>query len=58
MKVVKEGKNKTTFEMMVYLSEELIRELLSYGGDIEVLEPELLRDHMIRRIKAMVENYI
>ncbi len=58
LKVVKEGKNKTTFEMTVYLSEELIRELLSFGGDIEVVESELLREHMIRRVKAMVENYL
>jgi len=58
LRMVKEGKNKTTFEMMVYISEELIRELMSYGGDIEVLEPELLREHVIRRIKSMVENYL
>lgn len=58
LKVVKEGKNKTTFEMMVYISEELIRELMSYGGDIEVLEPPLLRDHIIRRLRAMMENYL
>lgn len=57
LRMVKEGKNRTTFEMLVYISEELIRELMSYGGDIEVVEPELLREHMIRRIKAMVENY-
>lgn len=57
LKMVKEGKNKTTFEMMVYISEELIREIMSYGGDIEVVEPQLLKDHIIQRIKAMVENY-
>lgn len=58
LKLIKEGKNKSTFEMTVYLSEELIRELMSFGGDIEVLEPELLREHMVRRVKAMVENYL
>lgn len=57
LKLVKEGKNKSTFEMMVYISEELIREIMSYGGDIEVLEPPLLKEHIISRIKAMVENY-
>jgi predicted DNA-binding transcriptional regulator YafY len=57
LKMVKEGKNKTTFEMTVYISEELIREIMSYGGDIEVVEPQLLKDHIIQRIKAMVENY-
>jgi predicted DNA-binding transcriptional regulator YafY len=56
-KIVKEGKNKTTFEMKVFISEELIRAILSYGGEVEVMEPELLRDHIIRRVKRMVENY-
>lgn len=57
-RVLKEGKNKTTFEMTVFLSEELIRSLMSYGGEIEVLEPLLLRDHIIRRVKEMVDNYL
>lgn len=57
LKMVKEGKNKSTFEMTVYISEELIREIMSYGGDIEVVEPELLKEHILQRIKAMVENY-
>ncbi len=57
LKMVKERKNKTTFEMTVYISEELIREIMSYGGDIEVVEPQLLKDHILQRIKAMVENY-
>lgn len=57
-KVIKEGKNKTTFEMQVFISEELIRAFLSYGGEIEVLAPELLRDHIIRRVKSMVDNYL
>ncbi|WP_343748530.1 WYL domain-containing protein [Fluviicola sp.] len=56
-KMVKEGKNKSTFEMNVFISEELIRALLSYGGELIVLEPPLLVDHMVQRVKAMVENY-
>lgn len=56
-KIVKEGKNKTTFEMTVFISEELIRSLLSYGGELVVQEPELLVEHMIQRVRAMVENY-
>ncbi len=56
-KIIKEGKNKTTFEMKVFISEELIRSILSYGGEIIVTEPELLRNHIMDRIKTMVENY-
>jgi predicted DNA-binding transcriptional regulator YafY len=54
---VKEGKNRTTFEMTVMISEELIRLILSYGGEIEVLEPANLRDELIRRLKKMNESY-
>lgn len=56
--IVKEGKNKTTFEMTVFISEELIRSILSFGGEIEVVEPPILKEHIVRRIKAMVENYL
>jgi predicted DNA-binding transcriptional regulator YafY len=57
-RILKEGKNKTSFEMDVFISEELIRALMSYGGEIEVLEPELLREHIVRRVKEMVDNYL
>lgn len=55
--ITKEGKNKTTFEMTVFISEELIRTILSYGGEIQVVEPVLLKEHIITRIRKMVENY-
>jgi predicted DNA-binding transcriptional regulator YafY len=56
--ILKEGKNRTTFQMTVLISEELIRSLLSYGGEIEVLEPEILRSTITDRVKKMAENYI
>lgn len=55
--VVKEGKNKTTFSIEVIVSEELIRNFLSFGGEIEILEPESLRNMMIRRVVGMKESY-
>lgn len=55
--ILKEGKNRTTFQMTVLISEELIRSLLSYGGEIEVLEPEILRTTITDRVKQMAENY-
>lgn len=55
--VIKEGKNKVTFELKVFVTEELIRNMLSYGGSLEVVEPVFLRQEMIMRIKTMVENY-
>ncbi|MGV3630577.1 MAG: helix-turn-helix transcriptional regulator [Bacteroidota bacterium] len=55
--LIKEGKNKTTFSIEVIVSEELIRSFLSFGGEIEILEPESLRNTMIRRVQAMKASY-
>jgi predicted DNA-binding transcriptional regulator YafY len=52
-KVVKEGKNRTTFQLDVTISEELIRSLLSYGGEVEVAEPQNLRETIIERLHKM-----
>lgn len=56
-KVIKEGKNKTTFSINVIVSEELIRSFLSYGGEIEVLEPESLRNTILKRILDLSQTY-
>lgn len=56
-KIIKTGKNRTTFELNVYISEELIRTILSYGGEIEVVEPAILREQIAKRISSMVANY-
>lgn len=56
-KAVKEGKNKTTFELTIILAEEFIRSVLSYGGGIEIVEPLELRDEIIIRLEEMVSNY-
>jgi predicted DNA-binding transcriptional regulator YafY len=55
--VVKIGKNKTTFSMNVIISEELIRSLMSYAGEIEIVEPESLRQQIIKRTRDLVERY-
>lgn len=55
--VLKEGKNKTTFSLQVIISEELIRSFLSYGGELEVVEPESLRNTIKKRIVEMSERY-
>lgn len=54
---LKEGKNRTQFSLEVLISEELIRSLLSYGGEIEVLEPQSLRDEMKVRAEKMFNRY-
>jgi predicted DNA-binding transcriptional regulator YafY len=55
--ISKEGKNRTTFEMTVLVSEELIRSILSYAGELEVVQPEILREELVRRLKKMNDLY-
>lgn len=55
--LIKEGKNRATFSIEVIVSEELIRSLLSFGGEIEVMEPESFRNTMIKRVLSLKENY-
>lgn len=51
---VKTTESKVTFELEVNISEELIRDFLSYGGEIEIKEPKLLRDELQKRAKAIL----
>lgn len=57
-KVSKRGKNRTTFKLQVLPSEEFIRAILSYGGDVEVISPEHLRETLTNRIKKAYSSYI
>ncbi len=42
------------FSLFVSVTEELIREILSYGGEIKVLEPFSLKNEVQRRAKRML----
>lgn len=55
--IEKRGKNKTVFSMEVLISEELIRSLLSYAGEVEVIEPVSLREMMVKRLVEMCDKY-
>lgn len=55
--LLKEGKNKSTFKIEVIVSEELIRNFLSFGGELEVVEPTSIRNEMAKRVLEMRENY-
>lgn len=56
--LIREGKKRTTFRLQVLITEELIRNILSYAGEIEVIEPKSLRDELIKRISEMHARYI
>jgi len=55
--IVKQNELFTTFELEVFVSEELIRSILSFGGEITVLEPASLKEKIEARVKMMVGNY-
>ena len=55
--ILKESKDGTYFTFKLLLSEELIRTLLSYGGEIEIIEPEQLKKALKERISAMKKRY-
>lgn len=56
-KKLKEGNKRTSFSLHVLISEELIREIMSYGGDIEVVEPKVLRETIETRIQDLRKTY-
>lgn len=56
-RIIKEGKNRTSFELKIVNSEEFVRSILSYGNGIEIIEPESLRNEMISRIKGLAKLY-
>lgn len=55
--LIKEGKKKTTFKLYALVTEELIRSLLSYSGEVEVVSPASLREELINRAKSMLSVY-
>lgn len=56
-KTIKEGKNRTTFSMEVLVSEELVRSLMSFGGEVEVVEPQSLRQTIRDRVLKLATRY-
>ncbi len=55
-KVKEMEKDFFVFSLYVSISEELIRSILSYGGEIEVLKPKRLKDEVIRRAKRICQS--
>ena len=56
-RLVKEGTNRDTFELVVLVSEELKRTILSYGAQVEVLKPKTLRNEIQAIVSGMSEIY-
>lgn len=49
--------NFVVFELFVLITEELIRTILSYGGEIAVLAPQLLRTSIKKRVEKLNSLY-
>jgi predicted DNA-binding transcriptional regulator YafY len=45
------------FELRILVTEEFIRSLLGYAGEVEVLEPESLRSTLKERAQALLKRY-
>jgi predicted DNA-binding transcriptional regulator YafY len=56
-KIISEGTDNSIFELNILISEEFIRVVLGYGGEIEVLEPASLRETLAIRVKQMTMIY-
>jgi predicted DNA-binding transcriptional regulator YafY len=54
---IKETSKLSVFKLEVLVSEELIRTLLSFGGEVKVVKPLSLQSLLIDRIKKMNEIY-
>lgn len=50
-------KDTTTFQLEVYISEELIRNILSFGGEVTINKPASLHKEIADRIATMTMNY-
>lgn len=55
-KVVEFKEDFVVFQLVVNVSEELIREILSYGGEVKVVSPIQLKNEIHRRAKRILED--
>lgn len=55
-KVIEMNEDHFVFSLHVNISEELIREILSYGGEIKVLEPQELIDLIHQRANRLLKS--
>jgi len=55
--IIKEANDRTTFEISVYVTYDLIMELLSYGEEIEIFSPKSLIKEITSIHKNILKNY-
>ncbi len=55
--ILQANEEETVFQLEVFISEELIRSILSFGGEITIHKPKILEETITTRIEEMVKNY-
>tara|TARA_B100000508_G_scaffold55003_2_gene42628 strand:- start:30577 stop:31587 length:1011 start_codon:yes stop_codon:yes gene_type:complete len=55
--VIESSSKGSRFSLYAIPSEELIRKLMSYGGELKVVAPQSLADEIKRRAKSMIDLY-
>ena len=55
--VLSEAAGHVDIQLFVVLNHELQREILAYGEEVEVLEPQKLREEIDGRVRALAERY-
>lgn len=56
--LVEQKSDFSIFEIQVLISEEFIRALLGYAGEIEILEPQQLRNTFSERVEQLAKIYL
>lgn len=57
-KIVKKEEESVTISFPMRVNNELVAEILSFGGDIEVIEPRSLREVMAQQIAELNKKYL
>jgi proteasome accessory factor B len=56
-KIIEEDKKSLIIEINVYITYDLVKELLSYGPDLQVISPARLRNEMKNNLSATLKYY-
>jgi predicted DNA-binding transcriptional regulator YafY len=55
--IIEQREDFTVFAMTVFVSEEIIRSVLSFGGEVEVMKPVSFRSIISKRIQSLYKKY-
>jgi len=56
-KILKDDENELQISLKLFITHDLIMELLSYGHRVKVLKPESLKQELIKSYKKALQNY-